>query len=743
MLSPNADHKLDDLQRIAGLGHPIFRLPPGCKSPAEGGPGLNSATCIPQLIEALHEDQPDANWAMRVDHLAVDLDDYKIDKLGFSPWPATEEQGMDLAGAGAVSITRNGGRQYHFAIPEGKSWTSGAGQIHPAVDVRAGGKGYVLLPPSFVEPDAGTGGDGHYRWVEGCELAVPSDKLPLPPQWLVGLVDEHHTDGEGAGKARESKPHNPRRAENWPELLSGVVSFANTSPPDIAKALELVLSSGDGATIDEQLEDGTTHLRCNQKKAGLSGTWDAPEDRGPDDAPRLRVRGGSWPGLMEAGAHYFKFSVWDILLAFEDGAEERLRADYRAALEAGNSGWDIDEFLRKTNKQEEGTGTRSEYNMDDESGLPLVPGFINLTTLDPKPPEFQVPGLFTAGLSVIAADGGTGKSTFMRQIMADLCRGQGKFAHPSGKPVSVALLSAEDSPETVILPELFGMGMVRDDFARLLYLPKMPSGGRFCAGDEGLAMLRQACKIRGDVRLAVIDPFQSFMTNAGKDSNNTNDARAALDPYHHAGMELGCAVVALAHLNKNQAATGQGKVAGNHQIAATTRAIYLAERKDNCTSVTLDKTNESGHVKQLAFTRHSLDGPDLAKALEAIGDKWDTDWPTDGLGRLEWVEPPEPEERETPGSAVAAARTLIMTHLAMQSEWVPLATLNVFCIEQGASKRATDIARKELVGEELVVEGTILGGFARTKFLATRENAERFGPPGEGLNSEPVDEVPF
>ena len=60
----------------------------------------------------------------------------------------------------------------------GKEWRCSVSELAPHVDIRTDG-GLFIAPPSLRS-------DGAYLWVEGCELEVPRDQLPEPPQWLVG-----------------------------------------------------------------------------------------------------------------------------------------------------------------------------------------------------------------------------------------------------------------------------------------------------------------------------------------------------------------------------------------------------------------------------------------------------------------------------------------------------------------------------------------------------------------------------
>ena len=66
-----------------------------------------------------------------------------------------------------------GGRQYIFRQPPGKAWRNTTGRLAPHVDTRAD-SGYIVVPPSVLN------GGRTYRWAEGLEFDVPSNRLPEP-----------------------------------------------------------------------------------------------------------------------------------------------------------------------------------------------------------------------------------------------------------------------------------------------------------------------------------------------------------------------------------------------------------------------------------------------------------------------------------------------------------------------------------------------------------------------------------
>lgn len=175
----------------AELGYPVFP----CASDLNPAPltrhGFKDASTDPEQIEAWWQQFPNACIGLATAGLLV----IDIDGPG-NAWLANDpDKALELAAA-PTSLTPGGGRHHIFRRPSDKNWKCTVGQLAERVDTRTDG-GYIVVPPS-ARPD------GAYRWVEGCELDVPIDRLPEPPLWLVAALDESPETGRRQKRAKGS-----------------------------------------------------------------------------------------------------------------------------------------------------------------------------------------------------------------------------------------------------------------------------------------------------------------------------------------------------------------------------------------------------------------------------------------------------------------------------------------------------------------------------------------------------------
>lgn len=90
-----------------------------------------------------------------------------------------------------------------------------------------------------------------------------------------------------------------------------------------------------------------------------------------------------------------------------------------------------------------------------------------------KQAEWVIEGWLPKGhIAILAADGGSGKTTLWCNVIAALSAGRACILEPDGyqrEPQLVAVFSAEDSIESVLKPRLMAAGADQDNIAALDY----------------------------------------------------------------------------------------------------------------------------------------------------------------------------------------------------------------------------------------------------------------------------------
>lgn len=160
----------------AAMGVPVFPLVEMKKRPkiarTEGGRGFHDATTNLQVVSDWWRRWPNANIGAATGVLfdVIDLDGSGADAALASTYPDGWPPSV-----GCVLTPRPGGR--HLYVPVIGAPTKGG--VAPHVDARGLG-GYVVLPPSVLDEEAGVQHAGTYRW----ESAPPSFRAvadaPLP-----------------------------------------------------------------------------------------------------------------------------------------------------------------------------------------------------------------------------------------------------------------------------------------------------------------------------------------------------------------------------------------------------------------------------------------------------------------------------------------------------------------------------------------------------------------------------------
>ncbi len=154
--------------RYAGQGWPVFPCHPGTKRPMTAH-GFKDAVSVIAVVSGWWAREPRANIGLDIPEGLVILD-FDPRNGAPTPWklglPSTQ-----------VAYTPSGGQHLYYRVPKGLRFK---GQFVQGVDVKAAGRGYVLLPPSRLDESS-----NYYRW-----MSVGALIADLPNQVLLDITKD-------------------------------------------------------------------------------------------------------------------------------------------------------------------------------------------------------------------------------------------------------------------------------------------------------------------------------------------------------------------------------------------------------------------------------------------------------------------------------------------------------------------------------------------------------------------------
>ncbi len=174
-----------------------------------------------------------------------------------------------------------------------------------------------------------------------------------------------------------------------------------------------------------------------------------------------------------------------------------------------------------------------------ESGVQLL----RASDIQPKAIDWVWNGYLASGmLTLLAGNGGTGKTTIALSLAATITRG-GKWPDGTTAPRgSVIIWSGEDAVAEVLVPRLREAGA---DLERIQFV----ADGVFDPATDMPALERAARRIP-DLALVIIDPIVSAVQG---DSHKNAEVRRGLQPLLNLAADTGAAMVGITHYAKNTA----------------------------------------------------------------------------------------------------------------------------------------------------------------------------------------------
>ena len=229
-----------------------------------------------------------------------------------------------------------------------------------------------------------------------------------------------------------------------------------------------------------------------------------------------------------------------------------------------------------------------------------------------------VPQLLPLGeVSLLGADGGTGKGIWQAQLIAYVTAGKtsGFFPLPPQQTGKVLLLAGEDDPGKVLTARLLAAGA---DMNRVLCLTAddyfQRTGQPLTLKDEALAKFAA----KAGPLLLIVDPLQSFLP-AGVEMASRNQMRSILLPLKAIAAARQCAVLLVMHSNKKQGVSDRKRLADSSDIWDMARSVLMMGRSNSDGKIYLSHEKSSYSRPQQTVLLHiedvELDGVRTAQAV--------------------------------------------------------------------------------------------------------------------------------
>ncbi len=252
---------------------------------------------------------------------------------------------------------------------------------------------------------------------------------------------------------------------------------------------------------------------------------------------------------------------------------------------------------------------------------PLLSLFKSLEDFPEEEAKWLVPGWIPEGqISVIAADGGIGKTTLWCHIIAALSNGASCILDQPGftrKAMKITFLTTEDSVRKKLRKKLRLAGanmknIVTPDFVgdRSGLLHKLKFGT-----PEMERVLRYLRPV-----LCVFDPVQGF-TPPKVNMGSRNEMRDCLSPLISIGEDINTTALIVCHTNKRPKASGRDRIADSADLWDIARSVMMAGFTDEQGVRYLsNEKNNYGPLQETVLFTIDADGQ-----VHKVGTSWKRD----------------------------------------------------------------------------------------------------------------------
>lgn len=246
-------------------------------------------------------------------------------------------------------------------------------------------------------------------------------------------------------------------------------------------------------------------------------------------------------------------------------------SDIKAYMEDGYSIDEIAAMARDCKSMGAPVADREPANTED-----LLSLFKPLEDFPEEEASWLVPGWIPEGqITLIAADGGIGKTTLWCHIIAALSNGTTCILDPPGyvrQPMKITFLTTEDSVRKKLRKKLRLNGanmknIITPDFAadKTGLLRKLKFGTSEM--ETVLRTLRPA--------LCIFDPVQGF-TPPKVNMGSRNEMRDCMSPLISIGEDVNTTALIVCHTNKRPKASGRDRIADSADLWDVSRSVLMA-----------------------------------------------------------------------------------------------------------------------------------------------------------------------
>lgn len=340
------------------------------------------------------------------------------------------------------------------------------------------------------------------------------------------------------------------------------------------------------------------------------------------------------------------------------------------------------------------------YDSSSKSFKPakeLPTELVPLSDIAPVKTEWLVPGWIPkATLTILGADGGTGKTAVVCNIIAALVTGrasileqmEGENPYEERQKLKVMFFSSEDSFSHVLVGRLLKCGA---DLTRVFTIP---------AADERFREIRYDSafleKLVADNRpdLLVFDPLQGFIDGAIH-MGERNAMRQCLSPLLALGDVYGVTTLIVMHTNKQSGVSGRSRFADSSDIYDLARSAIEMGICPNEIGSSGQKLRYISHAKNNYGQEHQtilFDIPDGVATFSGVTDKKARDF------ILEANKGPREERPTTPRDG---AKESIMELLVDGQK--PVKEVDEYLDAIGYARRTIQRAKEDLKSEKKII----------------------------------------